>query len=112
VILRTVKPEDNTEKVIQNLLSSVKKDAAKIAIYQKDVSDGELTDKTLKAVEKRGFSKVDMKEFMDKVHMVKITPELENMGIASKFVKWTFENIIQEVEDIIEAEKKIKHSQI
>ena len=53
-----------------------------------------------------------MKEFMDKVHMTKIEPELENMGVAGNFVKWTFSNIINEVEDIIDAEKEIKHSQI
>jgi nucleosome binding factor SPN SPT16 subunit len=53
-----------------------------------------------------------MKEFMDKVHMTKIQPELENMEISAKFVKWTFDNIVNEVEDIIDAQREIKHSQI
>lgn len=71
-----------------------------------------MTESTIKKVEEAGFSKGEMKEIMDKVHMVKIEPELENMKIASAFVKWTFSNIVNEVEDIIDAEKKIKHSQI
>ena len=53
-----------------------------------------------------------MKELMDKVHMVKIEPEIENLKVASKFLKWTFDNIVNEIEDIVEVEKKIKHSQI
>lgn len=51
----------------------------------------------------RGLGKVEMKEFMEKVHMVKIEPELENIQVAAKFVKWTFDNIVNEVEDIIDA---------
>ena len=53
-----------------------------------------------------------MKDFMDKVHMTKIEPELENMEISARFVKWTFDNIVNEVEDIIDAQREIKHSQI
>lgn len=51
-----------------------------------------------------------MKDFMDKVHMTKIEPELENMEISARFVKWTFDNIVNEVEDIIDAQREIKHS--
>ena len=51
-----------------------------------------------------------MREFMDLVHMTKIKPELENAEIAARFVKWTFDNIVNEVEDIIDAQKEIKHS--
>ena len=53
-----------------------------------------------------------MKEFIDKVNITKIAPEVDNLLVASRFVKWTFDNIVKEVEDIIDAEKKIKHSQI
>lgn len=93
-------------------MANIKPDGAKISIYQKDQPDGEMTDLTLKALSDRNCSKVEMKEFMDKVHMTKIAPEISNMQVSAKFVKWTFENIINEVEDIIDAEKQIKHSQI
>ena len=53
-----------------------------------------------------------MKEFMDKVHLVKIDCELENMKVASRFVRWTCSNLIEEIENIIDSEKEIKHSQI
>lgn len=110
IILRSTKP-DNTPEVIEKLFSFIK-NGSKIAIYQKDQSDGDLTDQTLKALSERDINKTEMKEFMDKVHMTKIQPEIDNMKVASSFVKWTFDNIINEVEDIIDAEKKIKHSQI
>jgi nucleosome binding factor SPN SPT16 subunit len=91
----------------------VKKGSGKVAIYQKDSSDGELTDKTIKAFfskEDDSFSRVEMKEFMDKVHLVKIDCELENMKVASRFVRWTCSNLIEEIENIIDSEKEIKHS--
>lgn len=34
------------------------------------------------------------------------------MRVAAKFLKWTFDNVVNEIEDIVEVEKKIKHSQI
>lgn len=49
---------------------------------------------------------------MDKAHMVKIDSEIDNMRVAAKFLKWTFDNVVNEIEDIVEVEKKIKHSQI
>jgi len=53
-----------------------------------------------------------MKEFMDKVNMVKIQPEIDNLQTAANFVKWTFDNVVNEVEDIIEIEKQVKHENI
>jgi nucleosome binding factor SPN SPT16 subunit len=34
------------------------------------------------------------------------------MRIAAKFVKWTFDNLVNEIEDIIEIEKQVKHETI
>lgn len=34
------------------------------------------------------------------------------MKVASDFVNWTFGKIVSEVEDIIEGDKKVKHSHI
>jgi nucleosome binding factor SPN SPT16 subunit len=111
IILRTVKPVDNTDEVIGTVLSQVKA-GGKVAIYQKDATDGDLTEKTLKGLAAAGLSRGEMKELTDKVHLVKIESEIENMKTAAKFIKWTFDNIVNEIEDIVEVEKKIKHSQI
>lgn len=51
------------------------------------------------------MNQVEMKEFMDKVHMVKIEQEMKNMKVAASFVEWTFGEIINEVEDIVDGEK-------
>jgi nucleosome binding factor SPN SPT16 subunit len=111
ILVRTSKPADNTAEVIVSLLAHVK-EGAKVAIFQKDAIDGDVTEQTLKAVGARNLQRVDMKDFMDRVNMLKIAPELENLEVAGRFVKWTFENIVNEVEDIIDAEKEIKHTQI
>lgn len=42
---------------------------------------------------------------MDKTNMIKIEPEIENLRTAAKFVKWTFDNVVNEIEDIIEISK-------
>lgn len=107
IVLRTLKPVDNTDEVIQKVFSQIK-NGGKIALYQKDQPDGDLTEKVLNHI--AGHPKAEMKEFMDKVNMVKITPEIDNMKLAAKFIKWTFENIVNEIEDIIEVDKGIKHS--
>jgi nucleosome binding factor SPN SPT16 subunit len=53
-----------------------------------------------------------MKELMDKVNMTKIKPEIDNLRTAANFLKWTFDNVVGEVEDIIEIEKQMKHEAI
>ncbi len=55
---------------------------------------------------------VEMKELMDRVHMIKIEEEVKNMKVAASFVEWTFSEIINEIEDIVDGEKQIKHSHI
>lgn len=58
------------------------------------------------------MTKHELKDFMDKVNMIKIKPEIENLRTASKFVKWIFDNVVHEVEDIIEVERQVKHEAI
>lgn len=53
-----------------------------------------------------------MKDFMDKVNTTKIEPEIKNLQTAANFVKWTYDNLVGEIEDIIEVEKSIKHEAI
>lgn len=53
-----------------------------------------------------------MKDFMDKVNMVKIQPEISNLKTAANFVKWTYDNVVNEIEDIIEINKQVKHENI
>lgn len=58
------------------------------------------------------MEKMDMKDFMVKVHQVKIEAEIKNMKVAAAFVGWTFNQLINEVENIIDSEKMVKHSAI
>lgn len=58
------------------------------------------------------MTKQELKDFIDKVNMFKIKPEIDNLKTASKFVKWIFDNVVHEVEDIIEVEKQVKHEAI
>jgi nucleosome binding factor SPN SPT16 subunit len=50
IVLRTARPVDNTDEVIASVLGNVKA-GGKVAIFQKDQADGELTEKTLKGIE-------------------------------------------------------------
>ena len=77
-----------------------------------DKPDGDLTKLSIEAFKKKGASFVDMKEFHDLVNIKKTKQEQQNVSIAAKFTQWTFERIIDEIENIIEDKKSVKHSQI
>lgn len=111
IIVRTTKP-DNTDEALAGVFSHLDKDARKVALFQKDQSDGEFTDATLNQLRDRNLGRAEMKTFMEAVNMVKIESEVENLQVAARFVKWTFDNVVNEIEDIIDAERKIKHTQI
>mgnify|MGYP001806433019 CR=1 FL=1 len=49
---------------------------------------------------------------MDKVSVVKIAREIDSVKMASNFLKWNFDNIVEEVEYIIDEEKYVKHTSI
>lgn len=104
-VVRTVKP-DNTAEALKEALGQLS--GGPVAVFQKDKADGDFTAQTLAAL----GATVELKDFMDRVHLTKIGPEEENLGVAAAFVKWTFANVVNEVEDIIDAQKEIKHSQI
>lgn len=70
IILRTTKP-DNTEEILHQIFAHTQK-GGKVAIFQKDQSDGELTDATLNGVRDHGLGRVEMKAFMESVNLVKI----------------------------------------
>jgi len=50
IVLRTAKPVDNTDEVIASVLGNVKS-GGKVALFQKDQPDGDLTEKTLKGID-------------------------------------------------------------
>ena len=63
----------------------------------------------LKTIDEKGFVKTEMKDFMDRVSMVKLKQEIDSSKMACNFLEWNFRNIIGEVEFIIDEEKKVKH---
>mmetsp|Transcript_39635 Transcript_39635/g.38175 ORF Transcript_39635/g.38175 Transcript_39635/m.38175 type:complete len:155 (+) Transcript_39635:450-914(+) len=56
--------------------------------------------------------KVEMKELMNRVNMVKLEGERQNMEMAASFVTWTAKEIVNEIEDILDGEKQVKHINI
>jgi len=77
-----------------------------------DKSDGEFTDKAVSMLEAQGCKPVDIKEYLNKLHAVKLPCEVVNERIAARFVAWTFSELINHVEDVIDADKPAKHSAI
>lgn len=83
-----------------------------MATWSKDKPDGDLTQTTLEALKTHGAKLVDLKEFHDQFNLLKTPSEQKNQKVASQFTSWTFTRIIEEVEDIIEDKKQVRHSQI
>ena len=71
IVLRTTKP-DNTVEILQSIFTHLEEGSKKVALFQKDQSDGELTDATLNAVRDHNLSRGEMKTFMESVNLVKI----------------------------------------
>lgn len=55
---------------------------------------------------------MDLKEFADSFNKVKTATEIRNQRVAASFTEWTFSRVIEEIEEIIEDKKQVKHSQI
>lgn len=111
ILVRDLK-QDNTNEVIDKVLSNIKVKPAKVGLFLKDEEDGDFTSKVIQAVESKGFTKTDMLDFMDRANQVKLKREVENVKTACSFLKWNFDNIVGEVEYIIDEEKHVKHSAI
>lgn len=83
-----------------------------VATWSKDKPDGDLTATTFETLKNRNATLVDLKDLQDQFNLLKTASEQKNQKVASQFTAWTFSRIIEEVEDIIEDKKQVKHSQI
>ena len=112
IMTRDMKAEpipDFVKKVFTEVPASV----TKFGYFTNDKIDGELSQITQEYMEEtHNGTLVDMSPFIQDLSKVKIECEQSNMGIASKFTEWTFKKIADEVENIIEDDTKVKHSQI
>jgi hypothetical protein len=104
---KTESASDIATKILAKLESN-----SKVGLFLKDKEDGDLTKSVFRIMEEKNIVKDEMKDFMDRVHAVKIKEEINNVQVAAKFAKWTFENLINAVEDIIENEQQHKHNSI
>jgi Xaa-Pro aminopeptidase len=102
IFVRDPKNESASD-IATKILAKLESDA-KVGLFLKDKEDGDLTKSVYKIMEEKSMVKEELKDFMDRVHAVKIKEEINNVQVAAKFAKWTFENLINAVEDIIENE--------
>lgn len=114
VVLEQNPKVESTQEIIDKVMAELPPECFdhQAATWLQDKPDGELTKLSIEAFKKKGTSFVDMKEFHDLVNLKKTKHEQQNIQIAAKFTQWTFERVIEEVENIIEDKKSVKHSQI
>ena len=84
----------------------------KVANFQKDRVDGDLSQKVFDSFSERGASMVELNVFYQEVQKVKLQGEQKNMQLAAAFTEWTFKRIVNEIEEVIEEDKKVKHATI
>ena len=53
-----------------------------------------------------------MRDFMNQLSRVKIGPEVQNLKLASKFVEMSVKSVIGEIENAIDNQTTLRHSQI
>lgn len=84
-----------------------------VGTFLKDKIDSEITKTVYDAFETTRKAKlIEMTNFLAMASRVKLDCEQKNMLLASKFTEWTFKRMLTEIEDVIEDDKKVKHSYI
>ena len=114
ILIRDMKAEPIPD-FVKRVLTKVPASVTKFGSFQKDKIDGELTKTLFQYLEeerKPTATIIEMADFIQNVARVKLDCEQKNMRIAGKFTEWTFKSIADEVENIIEDDKKVKHSYI
>lgn len=113
VVLEHNPKVDSPAQIMQNVNREVSVgDLKTIATWQNDKPDGELTTTVLQGMQSEGAKLIDLQPFADRYNMTKTHPEQGNMRLSGAFTQWTFAKVVDEVEDIIEEKKMVKHSQI
>jgi Xaa-Pro aminopeptidase len=111
VLSRNIKQEE-VAVFVTRVMAEVPQTVQKVAVFNKDKVDGELTQKVLDGFNERNAQMAEMSDFMQDVQKVKLDVEQKNMRMAAELTEWTFKRIVSEIEDIIEEDKKVKHSYI
>ena len=111
VLSRNIKQEE-VPVFVTRVLAEIPDNVQKVAVFQKDRIDGELSQKVFDGFNARGAQLLEMADVMQQIQKVKLDCEQKNMRMASELTEWTFRRIVSEIEDIIEEDKKVKHSYI
>jgi hypothetical protein len=69
-VIETVQKVESAQQTVDKVFSSCS-DMNTVANYLKDKDDGDLTKATLNMLKTKGAKIVELKDFMDKVHVVK-----------------------------------------
>ena len=97
---------------VKRVLAEVPAEVKKVAVFQKDSIDGEMSQKVFDGMAERGMTQLEMRDFFEEVQRVKLDCEQKSMRVAAQLTEWTFKRIVTEIEYIIEEDKKVKHSTI
>ena len=111
VLSRNIKQEE-IPVFVTRVMAEIPDNVQKVAVFQKDRIDGDLSQKVFDGFTGRGAQLLEMADVMQQVQKVKLDCEQKNMRMASELTEWTFKRIVSEIEDIIEEDKKVKHSYI
>ena len=110
-VVTRAKGED-TVTFVSHVMAQVPQEIQKVAVFQKDKEDGDLSQNVLNTLKSRSVTLLEMSDFVQEMQKVKNDDERKNMGTAAKLTAWTFKRIVAEIEDIIELDKQVKHSYI
>ena len=105
-------PKSETMQQIADKVLAETQTLKSVAMFLKDKEDGDLTKTMISSVRSKGAKIVELKEFLDRVNLIKTESEIKNLGLAGKFTEFAFGKIVQEIEEIIEGNKQVKHSAI
>ena len=93
ILSRNLKQEE-VPVFVTRVLTEVPTDVQKVAVFQKDKIDGELSQKVFDGFTARGAGMLEMTDFMLEIQKVKLDGEQQNMQMAANLTQWTFKRIV------------------
>ena len=111
VLSRNIKQEE-IPVFVTRVMAEIPEDVKKVAVFQKDKIDGDLSQKVFDGFNGRDAQLLEMADVMQEIQKVKLDCEQKNMRMASELTEWTFKRIVSEIEDIIEEGTWLKDQEL
>jgi len=93
VILEQNPKLETMQQIADKVLAEVS-NMNSVSLFLKDKEDGDLTKTMISSVRSKVTKINELKDFLDRVYLMKTESEIKNLGLAGKFTEFAFGKIV------------------